>query len=255
MPSAGSTSKATAANPSFDDVDLSRTVGWFTSIFPVRLRTEPQADIGAALASMQQQLQAIPGRGIGYGMLLHLRRPAGCALHCRPLPPRELSFNYLGQFDQRRRGRVGDPWCARIGRTERDPAAPRGLLIEVEGSVSGGGLRIDWAYSLARHAAATIERLAADFNDQLAARFDPRRPQRSGPIAAARFGDAGIDTEEMARLLATLSDSTAEPPDTNPGPSHERRAHRRHRRTLAAAAAAWCFDALAEPGAPAYLSR
>ncbi|WP_051796164.1 non-ribosomal peptide synthetase [Streptomyces sp. NRRL S-87] len=80
--------------------DLSRTVGWFTSLYPVRLDAGPaggpDADPGAALKSVKEQLRAVPGKGIGYGMLRHLH-PRG-AERLAPLGAPQIGFNYLGRF-------------------------------------------------------------------------------------------------------------------------------------------------------------
>ena len=83
----------------FEGVDLSRTVGWFTSLFPVRLEVDGGAGPGAVLCSVKEQLRGVPGRGLGYGVLRYLhsddevRRALGAARA-------EVSFNYLGQLDQ-----------------------------------------------------------------------------------------------------------------------------------------------------------
>ena len=53
----------------FDDVDLSRTVGWFTTLFPVRLEMQPGIDEGRTLKSVKDQLRRIPDRGMSYGLL------------------------------------------------------------------------------------------------------------------------------------------------------------------------------------------
>jgi hypothetical protein len=55
----------------FDDVDLSRTVGWFTSQFPVFLTLE-HTEISEALKSVKEQLRRIPNHGLGYGILRYL---------------------------------------------------------------------------------------------------------------------------------------------------------------------------------------
>ncbi|MCZ4123118.1 condensation domain-containing protein, partial [Streptomyces sp. H39-S7] len=87
-------------------IDLSRTVGWFTSLFPVRL--DPgrldRADVWAggtaaadALKRVKEQLRALPDNGLGYGMLRYLHPGTAAALGNRPGP--QISFNYLGRFD------------------------------------------------------------------------------------------------------------------------------------------------------------
>ena len=55
-------------------VDLSRTVGWFTTVYPALLELPESGDAGAALKAVKEQLRAVPGRGIGYGLL---RYPSG----------------------------------------------------------------------------------------------------------------------------------------------------------------------------------
>ncbi|NEB67681.1 hypothetical protein G3I39_11585, partial [Streptomyces fulvissimus] len=75
----------------FADLDLTRTVGWFTSMYPVALGL-PEGDAwGPAVMAVKEQLRAIPDRGIGYGALRHL----GGALPSHAEP--RISFNYLGR--------------------------------------------------------------------------------------------------------------------------------------------------------------
>ena len=87
------------------DIDLTRTVGWFTSLYPVRL--DPGAldldealaggpALGRALKIVKEQLRAVPGKGLGYGLLRYLNAETASALAGAPVP--QLSFNYLGRF-------------------------------------------------------------------------------------------------------------------------------------------------------------
>ncbi|QTD48915.1 non-ribosomal peptide synthetase [Sulfidibacter corallicola] len=75
-----------------EDLDLSRTVGWFTSMFPVVLDLANQEDRGEALQAVKSVLRAVPRKGIGYGILRYL---GGEKLPALP----SLSFNYLGRFE------------------------------------------------------------------------------------------------------------------------------------------------------------
>ena len=79
----------------FADLDLSRTVGWFTSLFPVQLT--PSADLGASLKSIKEQLRSVREKGVGYGLLRYLAgNEIGAQLAALPTP--RITFNYLGQF-------------------------------------------------------------------------------------------------------------------------------------------------------------
>ncbi|WP_449619236.1 amino acid adenylation domain-containing protein, partial [Rhodococcus cercidiphylli] len=85
--------------------DLGRTVGWFTTIYPLRL-TLADLDLDDALAggvdaarlikSVKEQLLAVPDHGIGYGMLRYLDEDGAAALRDFPAP--QISFNYLGRY-------------------------------------------------------------------------------------------------------------------------------------------------------------
>jgi amino acid adenylation domain-containing protein/non-ribosomal peptide synthase protein (TIGR01720 family) len=135
----------------FGDVDLSRTVGWFTSLFPVALDV-PATGPGAVLKSVKEQLRAIPARGLSYGVLHHL---AGTAPAVTP----RLSFNYLGRFEV-----TGELYrgLERDLELSQSPEAIRGHAIDVVARVSGGCLEITWFYSGELHREATIGAVAGD---------------------------------------------------------------------------------------------
>ncbi|KRV49161.1 non-ribosomal peptide synthetase [Wenjunlia vitaminophila] len=88
-----------------DGIDLSRTVGWLTSSYPVRIDTGPLtreqakeagADLAAAVTRVTEQLRAVPGEGLGYGLLRYLNPDTAPALADLPAP--QVGFNYLGRL-------------------------------------------------------------------------------------------------------------------------------------------------------------
>ncbi|WP_316765125.1 condensation domain-containing protein, partial [Streptomyces herbicida] len=88
-----------------DGVDLSRTVGWFTSLYPVRIDPGPLVwaeavdggpVLGQALKRVKEQLRLLPDHGMGFGLLRHLNPETGQRLARLPVP--QLGFNYLGRF-------------------------------------------------------------------------------------------------------------------------------------------------------------
>ncbi|MFH8381043.1 amino acid adenylation domain-containing protein [Kitasatospora sp. NPDC018058] len=140
----------------FDDLELSRTVGWFTTLHPVALELpEPDADWPSLARSVRRQLRAVPGNGLGHGALRYLKEPAGPAAATA-----QVVFNYHGQADPvGGEGVLYHAFHPSIGR-DRSPEAEVGHLLEVVGAVSGGGLRLSWYYSRNVHHRATVERLA-----------------------------------------------------------------------------------------------
>jgi non-ribosomal peptide synthase protein (TIGR01720 family) len=144
-----------------DDVDLSRTVGWFTTMFPVSLDVAGH-EWRDVVKSVRRQLRAFPGNGFGYGALRYLtgKLPAG--------PKPQVSFNYLGQFDSG--GETGSGLYrathSSIGR-EQDATAEPEHLIDVVGEVGDGRLAFTWYYRTDRYTRSTMEHLVAGFEAAL----------------------------------------------------------------------------------------
>ncbi|MBB5928532.1 non-ribosomal peptide synthase/polyketide synthase [Streptomyces echinatus] len=139
----------------FDDVDLSRTVGWFTSLFPVALSV-PRGDWGTALKSVKEQLRAVPDRGLGYGVLRHLAREE----RLTGAPEPGISFNYLGRFDWTADGgTLIGAVPGGLGGAEA-PGTERPHLLDVVARVEDDRLEITWHYSAGRHREETVTALA-----------------------------------------------------------------------------------------------
>src|SRR5581483_6512553 len=83
----------------FADVDVSRTVGWFTTLFPLLLDLSAASTPEAGLKAIKEQVRQVPGNGLGYGVLRYLRAEQEGRVLSRQ-PAARISFNYLGQFDQ-----------------------------------------------------------------------------------------------------------------------------------------------------------
>ncbi|HYO56030.1 condensation domain-containing protein, partial [Archangium sp.] len=149
----------------FEDVDLSRTVGGFTTMYPVVLEVQG-ASPGEALRAVREERRAVPRRGIGYGLLKYLRQD-GVGEKLRAQPEAPVSFNYLGQFD----GAASDESLFRMtGGTcgpEQSEQGLRNHVLEVSGQVLGGRLELTWVYSENLHERATIEALAGGYLEAL----------------------------------------------------------------------------------------
>jgi non-ribosomal peptide synthase protein (TIGR01720 family) len=182
----------------FDDIDLSRTTGWFTTVFPVALTipTGSDADWRAVVRSVRRQLRAIPGNGLGYGALRYLS-PAGspaAVLAEREKP--DIAFNYHGQLDQAMKVADSELYYAfheSVGQAQ-SPDERSSHLLSVVGGVRAGRLEFGWNYSANVHQRATIERLAADFRAGLRAitrYIDPTIGSRPAEPQAATSRQAG----------------------------------------------------------------
>jgi non-ribosomal peptide synthase protein (TIGR01720 family) len=147
----------------FDEIDVSRTVGWFTSVHPVTITVrEGEQPWRQRVRAVRRQLRAIPDNGIGFGALRHLGAPEIRAKLAVKQAP--IAFNYLGQWD----GDSGEPdelLCAVHGGIGREHAdADRGAhLIEVAGGVANGELAFSFLYQPDRVGEAAVRAVADDF--------------------------------------------------------------------------------------------
>jgi amino acid adenylation domain-containing protein/non-ribosomal peptide synthase protein (TIGR01720 family) len=147
-------------------LDLTRTVGWFTSLYPLHLDLGQAASAGQALIRVRDALGRIPNKGVGYGMLRYSRRAA--ALSSGAVEP-EVSFNYLGRFDRSTGERALFKAASESTGPNRCPRQTRRRILDVNGWVSGGDLEVRFTYSRSLHRRTTIEVLARRFVDELRA--------------------------------------------------------------------------------------
>jgi amino acid adenylation domain-containing protein/non-ribosomal peptide synthase protein (TIGR01720 family) len=139
-------------------VDLSRTVGWFTTIYPVALAAQPETDWGAALKSVKEQLRAIPRRGVGYGALRYLT--GSNVLYAGLTRQPQISFNYLGHFDWSGAGGGLVQAIHEDLQLAADPQSSRAHALDIVGKVEHGCLEFTWFYSQHLHHTSTICELA-----------------------------------------------------------------------------------------------
>src|SRR5579871_561033 len=186
----------------FDDVDLSRTIGWFTSLYPVTFAFDMNVPQRQALRDIHQQVRRVPNKGLGYGLLRYLTGATELrrSLQERPIP--EISFNYLGQFDQMLAngsvlaGVVTDLSLA------CSPRQPRAHLLEVDCLVADGQFRVNWAFSQGVHRASTIEALAMEFMEALRALLADS-PLRDPSIAVdPDFPGLDLSKENLDKIVA-----------------------------------------------------
>ncbi|MEU8529900.1 non-ribosomal peptide synthase/polyketide synthase, partial [Streptomyces sp. NPDC048629] len=192
------------------DIDVSRTVGWFTSVHPVVLTGAADGDLGALLRRTKEYLRGVPRKGLGYGLLRHLTdwTPAGQA---------EVTFNYLSQNSARTgdrapapaatsgaagsRLRPGKGSLGRAWSTEGD----RTHLLDVNCRVSDGRLEMVWAYGTRVHDEATIARLAQRYVEVLGDLIEYCCRPETGGHTPSDFPLARLDQAALDRVTAHVT--------------------------------------------------
>jgi amino acid adenylation domain-containing protein/non-ribosomal peptide synthase protein (TIGR01720 family) len=192
----------------FEDCDLTRTVGWFTSLYPVTFDLRGVSNPFEAARFVRNTLEELPNRGINYGLLRYLSDNREVRRKISRLPAAEISFNYLGQFDQTfgheslfRPVEHGAPW---------NPVQEgiRAHLLDVGAIMIGGQLQLEITYSQEIHYSSTIEQLLERMADNLRTfiRLVHAEVRRELPIpdllSDLEFGEPKSDIAEIKQVLS-----------------------------------------------------
>ncbi|MBW4647064.1 MAG: hypothetical protein KME23_29470 [Goleter apudmare HA4340-LM2] len=182
-------------------VNLSRTVGFFTSVFPVYLSIEKSQITIDVLMSIKEQIRRIPKRGIGYGLLRYCCEDQNEAGKLSTLPQAEIIFNYLGQFDRV----FGESSTFRLASESPgstiSPSAIRSHPLQVMGKVMRGRLEISWGYSENIHLRSTVEQLAIDFIEGLRSLIALCQSTDTVNFTPSDFPEAELTQEELNQLF------------------------------------------------------
>ncbi|HDP3564508.1 TPA: non-ribosomal peptide synthase/polyketide synthase [Pseudomonas aeruginosa] len=185
-------------------IDLSRTVGWFTSLFPLRLT--PAADLGESLKAIKEQLRCVPDKGVGYGLLRYLAGEEAAA-RLAALPQPRITFNYLGRFDRQFDGAALLVPATESAGAAQDPCAPLANWLSIEGQVYGGELSLHWSFSREMFAEATVQRLVDDYARELHALIEHCCQEGNVGATPSDFPLATLRQEQLDRLpLARIED-------------------------------------------------
>ena len=198
----------------FDGVDLTQTVGWFTTLYPQRIRLDTTDDAPEAnLAAVKEQLRRVPRGGLGYGLLRYgLAGDAAAATALAALPAPPVSFNYLGQVGSEADDGIAFRVLAERLGPSRSPRGLRPFPLEVSAQAQDGELVIEWTYtadamirglvgSLAAAHLAALEEIVAACSAGAAAHYTP-----------FDFPDVGFSQSEVDALVDELDASRGNGP-------------------------------------------
>lgn len=191
----------------FEDVDLSRTIGWFTTLFPVSL-TLPTPDggnesVGEVLKSVKEQLRRIPKRGIGYGILRYLHPDEEIRTQLQALPPAWVSFNYLGQFERGLSGStsLGTP---AVLKSEQSPKGHRSHVLSISGWIRSGQLEMTFTYSDRIHRPSAIEQLSSQYLDTLKTLIGHCQSPEVGGYTPSDFSASTLNQKQLDKLMSRI---------------------------------------------------
>ncbi|GMK39957.1 hypothetical protein PCCS19_30120 [Paenibacillus sp. CCS19] len=184
----------------FDNVNISRTVGWFTSMYPVVLDNRGDASLVQSIKHAKLKLRQVPNNGIGYGLLSYLSSdPHVSSLKSMPNAP--LCFNYLGQLD----AYSTTPQLFAVSQLNaglpRDPASVRSHLVALDCAVIKGQLQINFTYSSNLHMEETIASFARQYEDVLIATAATGQAYAAEALVPSDFPLATLDSTQLAQII------------------------------------------------------
>lgn len=192
-----------------EDVDLSRTVGWFTTIFPVLLdlRTVPSdREPGNAIKTIKEQIRGIPQNGIGYGLLRYLGDATKLQATLQNMSPAAISFNYLGQFDPLPEDQAGSLF--RLTNGSCGPAhslrGRRRYMLDVSGIIVQGRFHIEWKYCTQLHRLETIETLAQRYIEALRGLIEHCKTSVGGGYTPSDFSGSNLNQAKLDKIMAKI---------------------------------------------------
>jgi len=188
----------------FDTLDISRTVGWFTTLFPVLIETS-ESGSAEAVKSVREQLAALPNRGIGFGMLRYLNRDPDIQQTMAAIPEPVVGFNYLGQIDQVA-GNDGIFGTANGPRgLEQGPADPRPHLLDIHSAIADDCLQLSVIYSDEVWNESTVQSFAENYIAELRRLIDDCRATSAADYSPEDFPLADLQQTQLDTLFDAYS--------------------------------------------------
>ncbi|MDQ0418594.1 amino acid adenylation domain-containing protein/non-ribosomal peptide synthase protein (TIGR01720 family) [Croceifilum oryzae] len=184
-----------------EDVDISRTVGWFTSIYPVHLHITGADTPIKALKAVKEQVRQIPNKGVDYGILRYLSPEISECFQSQLTP--SISFNYLGQFDQMFSDDAMFTPETEFTSLDHAHGSKRSHLIDVMGMVTDGKLHFTWVYNVGQFTKSTIQHVAENMLLQLNGLI-----QSSGgedALTVSDFAIANLTSTDLTKVLSKMS--------------------------------------------------
>ncbi|MEO1636715.1 MAG: condensation domain-containing protein, partial [Cyanobacteria bacterium J06631_9] len=184
-----------------EKLDISRTVGWFTALYPAQLTFDNALSLGENIQAIKAQLREIPSQGLSYGLLRYLGQRSELELN---LP---ISFNYLGQLDGTEEDvfrRVPGPRLNQANELNQADENVRSHLIDLNCWIEDSQLQLHWTYSPHHHSSEQIAIVAQQFINNLEALIQ-HCCEHEASYASTDFDLVQLNQSALESVLAQVS--------------------------------------------------
>jgi amino acid adenylation domain-containing protein/non-ribosomal peptide synthase protein (TIGR01720 family) len=186
-----------------ENIDLSRTVGWFTTEFPVILDLGEAQELSCIIKSVKELLRGIPGKGFGYGVLKYLlprEHQEGLTFKLQP----RMGFNYLGRFDLEMANEVFQTakfvHAGSVGANNE-----RVIALDLYAIVIDNRLRITCNYNHQEYSEVGIRTLMEHFRNELAAIINHCAQKQVKEVTPSDLGYGKLSLDELEKIKKQLN--------------------------------------------------
>ncbi|MDQ1354076.1 MAG: hypothetical protein QG657_4385, partial [Acidobacteriota bacterium] len=191
-----------------EGIDISRTVGWFTGLFPVLMDISDAGDPGRQLKKIKETLRGIPNKGIGYGILKYLTHEENKKEIEFKLKP-QISFNYLGQFDADVKQIASFEIAKEAAGNSQNPNNRREYLLDVSGITTNNRLAMTILFNKTHFTPETMVALAENFESGLRDLIAFCDSEETGEQIPADFTDKGLTSANSIKFKKYVDEPMA----------------------------------------------
>ncbi|MDU0154791.1 surfactin non-ribosomal peptide synthetase SrfAA [Bacillus cabrialesii] len=182
-----------------EDLTISRTVGWFTSMYPMVLDMKHADDLGYQLKQMKEDIRHVPNKGVGYGILRYLTAPEHKEEMAFSIQP-DVSFNYLGQFDDMSDAGLFTRSELPSGQS-LSPETEKPNALDIVGYIENGKLTMSLAYHSLEFHEKTVQTFSDSFKAHLLRIIEHCLSQDGTELTPSDLGDDDLTLDELDKLM------------------------------------------------------
>ncbi|MEC0696474.1 surfactin non-ribosomal peptide synthetase SrfAA [Bacillus atrophaeus] len=182
-----------------EDISISRTVGWFTSMYPMVLNMKHADDLAYQLKQMKEDIRHVPNKGVGYGILRYLTAPEHKTELEFSIQP-EISFNYLGQFNEMAESGLFTRSSMPSGQS-LSPETEKPNALDIVGYIENGTLTMTLAYHSLEFHERTIQAFSDSFKTHLLKVMEHCLAQDGTELTPSDLGDDDLTLDELDKLM------------------------------------------------------
>ncbi len=186
--------------------DVSGTIGWFTSLFPLYLDMKDSVEIGDMIKTVKEQLRNIPNKGIGYGILRYLSDDMELKNKLKKLDKAQITFNYLGQFDQSVPENSPFEMAKEFKGIERSLKNRRTSLIDITTVVSNDIMNISIAAGKNQFSENTVSEFLDKYKLALQEIINHCKGNNTVEFTASDFDLIDLEDDQLSSVLDKLNE-------------------------------------------------